>query len=41
MSLPYWDDPNFYCHGERCIEGECSPMFCADDASPPTEGDDE
>lgn len=25
------DDPNFYCHGQRCIDGGCDPLFCADE----------
>lgn len=24
------DDPEFYCHGQRCIASGCSPLLCRD-----------
>lgn len=24
------DDPEFYCHGQRCLDDGCSPLFCRD-----------
>lgn len=22
------NDPEFYCHGQKCIDGGCSPLLC-------------
>lgn len=25
---PATDDPGFYCHGQKCLDGGCNPLFC-------------
>lgn len=33
------DDPEFYCHGQQCLDNGCSPLQCADTPEQEDESD--